>query len=495
MTKDIPKGAHIYFMGIAGTGMAAVAGLIQQSGYKVSGSDGAIYPPTSTMLAALKIPVATPYGPKNVDAAHPDLIVVANALSRGHEELEYALSKDIQYTSFPKLLGDLVLSNTTSIVVAGTHGKTTTTALLAFVLKELGHDPGFLIGGVPQNLPQAFAVGRGKIFIIEGDEYDTAFFDKGSKFLHYCPKFAILNNLEYDHADIFPDLAAIEAQFTKFIGLVPDSKNLIANVDDPGMRQLIERLGLKDRVTRVATRGIDQTCPDGILRAAAQPVAPGHEPLWNLIVRSRVFGTLELVTPLTGSHNAANVTQAIALLGRLKETGVVSDVSVPRLKEAIRKFTGVKRRLEWLANSGGVDIFEDFAHHPTAVGLVIDGFRASYAGRRILVAFEPKNATSRRNVFTREFANALGKADLVFIGKCPDDRRIAPESRMDTTTLARLIGEKAAAYNENEDLAKEIAMKARAGDAVIFMSAGSFSGVQYRLAELLKRRNEPKISP
>jgi UDP-N-acetylmuramate: L-alanyl-gamma-D-glutamyl-meso-diaminopimelate ligase len=344
-----------------------------------------------------------------------------------------------------------------------------------------------LIGGVPRDLASAFSLGNRKVFVIEGDEYDTAFFDKGSKFLHYHPRFAILNNLEFDHADIFKDLAAIEGQFTKFVGLVENHRNLVVNVDDPGMRSLVTRLGIIDQITSVSGLGQHNDASLVVQSAGAITTKAGSQSAnWQLRLKSEVFGSFDLETQLTGVHNASNIAHAIGLLGRLQQEELIGKISIPDLQAIVVRFRGVKRRLEHLNSWNNIDIYEDFAHHPTAVGLVLDGFRASHPGRRILAAFEPKNATSRRNVFTEHFAQSLGKADLVFIGKCPEDSRIAPDQRMDTGKLAKLIGERAIACAENDELGEKLAAAARPGDAIIFMSAGSFSGIQHRLITMIQ---------
>ncbi len=485
----IKSGSKVYFLGVAGTGMASVAGLAKAAGYQVSGVDKDLYPPMSTMLEELKIPVLTPYGAGNLDKVQPDLVVVANALSRGNEELEHMLNKGFPYTSFPQFLGDYFLEKRTSLVVSGTHGKTTTTSVLAHVLTELGEDPGFMIGGIPRNFTYSFNLGTGAVFVIEGDEYDTAFFDKGSKFLHYRPKHLILNNLEYDHADIFPNLEAIEAQFSKLISLVPHLKNVIANVDDAGILNLLKKLGLEKEVFTVSTLGRTADAKVRVLaKGPASMPAAGGKPQWQAEIACPDWGVIKLKTTLTGEHNIANIAQVLAALTTLSRDGVLKKHSVEEIVRAFATFKGVTRRLDHLASGGGVDVYEDFAHHPTAVRLVIEGFRKTNPGKRLLVAFDPRNATSRRNVFTDQFAQSLSLADKVFVGKCTVDQRIPEMQRMDTSVLQQRIGTHATSYDDNEILLSDITNEARAGDAVIFMSSGSFSGIQYRLAEVIRER-------
>lgn len=478
---------HVYFMGIAGTGMAAVAGLAKAAGFKVTGSDKEIYPPMSTMLEQLGIPVLTPYSATNLAQANPDLVIVANALSRGHEELESLLATDRPYTSFPKFLGDHFLKNRTSIVVAGTHGKTTTTSLMSHVLQELGESPSFMIGGIPRNFPYSFQLGTGPTFVIEGDEYDTAFFDKESKFLHYHPKHLILNNLEYDHADIFPNIEAIEKMFAKLISLTPQLSTIIANVDDPGISKLLKQLGIADQVFRVSTLGRTVDAPVRVVEAG--PLGPQATHLWQATIQTPTWNKLAIKTNLVGEHNTANIAQVIACLETLsKDQQLKSRPTASQIQQAFASFKGVARRLDLLARIGGVDIFEDFAHHPTAVKSVIHSVQKALPGRRVLVAFDPRNATSRRNVFTNEFAQSLRFADQVYIGKCTVDQRIPEHQRMDTKVLAEKIGQKAKSYEDNDVLLADVSSDAKTGDAIIFMSSGSFSGIQYRLADELNKK-------
>ncbi len=483
MTTQLQPGDAVYFMGIGGTGMAAVAGLAQEAGFKVTGSDANIYPPMSTMLEELGIHVYTPYSAENLAKANPKLVIVANALSRGHVELEALLSGSIKYTSFPAFLGENFLHKRASVVVTGTHGKTTTTSIMACVCRDLGWDPGYLIGGIPRDLPQGFSLGRGNIFAIEGDEYDTAFFDKDSKFLHYRPKYVILNNIEFDHADIFKDLAAIEAQFTKMLALVSDPSKIVANIDDPGVASLLTRLKLIDKVTTVATLGKSTNAKVKLLKLEAP--ASGKDDHWKITIQTADGQKREVMTQLAGPHNAANVCQVLACLELIQAAGDAPRVEFAQIAQAMQKFSGVKRRLDRLASVRNIDVFEDFAHHPTAVKAVLESMRTLYPNRRLIVAFEPKNATSRRNVFVKEFAKSLSVADRVFIGACPIDQRIPADQRMNTAEMAQLIGESAQAFGDNEDLLESLVAQAKPNDAIIFMSSSSFSGIQYRLGERL----------
>jgi UDP-N-acetylmuramate: L-alanyl-gamma-D-glutamyl-meso-diaminopimelate ligase len=479
------KEQTIYFLGIGGTGMASCAGLAKEAGYHVVGSDQNIYPPMSTMLEEIEVDVLTPYSKENIEKNPAKLYVIANALSRGNEELEYVLSKDLPYTSFPAMLGDLFLQHKTSVVVAGTHGKTTTTSLLAHVLKELGFDPGFLVGGIPKNFPRSYSLTSSDLFVIEGDEYDTAFFDKGSKFLHYHPKFVIFNNLEFDHADIFADLAAIESQFSKLLNLVPNPRHIIANVDDPGVTKLLGQMGLMGKVTKVSAAG-GRIGSDIILAEQASSIED-NTPIWRGKLRTKMWGEFNFATSLVGPHNMANIAQVI---GCVEQIALSKDKTVTSsaLANALLTFKGVARRLDFLGTHADIDVYEDFAHHPTAVKSVIQGFRKSFPSRKLLVAFEPRNATSRRNTFLGEYAEVLALADKVYIGECPLDKRIAEDQRMDTSLLCRKIGTKAHAFNQNQELLTKIVQDAKAGDTILYMSSGSFSGIQHQTVDRLKGR-------
>lgn len=479
----LKKGDEIYFMGIAGTGMAAVAGLMQEAGFKIKGSDQAVYPPMSTMLEELKIPVASPYSADNLKNFSSQMIVVANVLSRGHPEVEVMLKEKLPYTSFPQLVGDVFLKDRTSIVVTGTHGKTTTSSIMAHTLRELGEDPSYLIGGVPRNFTKSFHLAKGKSFVIEGDEYDTAFFDKESKFLHYKPKHILFNNIEFDHADIFKDLAAVEAMFEKLLKLAPNPSRIIANIDDLGVTKLLKQMGLFDKVTQVSGEG--KNLEADVIVTDLKANAKNHH--WNATIKTKAFGDIAIDTVMGGAHNMSNIAQVIATLSSMKKAGHLSkEISASQISQAISSFKGIKRRLDHLASVNGIEIYEDFAHHPTAVEAVINSFRKSHPTKRLVVAFEPRNATARRNVFSKQYAEKLSLADNVVIGKCSVDLRIPEAERMDINVIEKSIGKKAKSFKENEDLLDYLSENLHKNDAVIFMSSGSFSGIQYKLADRLQ---------
>ena len=477
------KSKDIYFMGIAGTGMAAVAGLLKEDGYKVRGSDQKIYPPMSTMLKDLQIPVQTPYHPDNIKAKKPDLVVIANSLSRGHAELEYTLDAGIPYTSFAQILGETFLSKQESIVVSGTHGKTTTSSLLSHALFELDADPSFFIGGIPQNFSRSFRLGNGDFFVLEGDEYDTAFFDKGSKFLHYRPKILILNNIEFDHADIFCNLEAIEQTFTKLIAKVANPGSILANIDNPGVKNLLTKLNLIDSVTKISCKGNDKSAYLGI----SPPRFCREKRLWTCTVFSKLWGSFQLQSSFGGFHNMENIAQVLGCLSLLAERGAI--ICKPHLiQKILTTFKSVKKRLSPLGKYHGVEVYEDFAHHPTAVKNVINSFRASHPSSRLIVAFEPRNATSRRNTFTEEYGQNFRLADIALLGACAVDQRIPDGKRMDTNLLAATIGKTARAFKDNEELMNWILSHTKAGDSVIFMSSGDFSNIPKKFCAALAKK-------
>jgi UDP-N-acetylmuramate: L-alanyl-gamma-D-glutamyl-meso-diaminopimelate ligase len=479
MTPGKGKPQKLYFMGIGGTGMAAVAGLCQSYGYEVLGSDGGIYPPMSDLLSELEILVMTPYDPKNLEKSNPDKVVVANCLSRGNPEVELMLTNKIPYTSFPALLEELFLKHMTSIVVTGTHGKTTTTALIAHMLRELEADPSFMIGGLPKNFPRSFHLGKSELFVIEGDEYDTAFFDKGPKFLHYRPDFLILNNLEYDHADIYESLEQIVEQFCLLVELVKNPRHIIANIDDANIVRVLQSTNLLDHVTKVSVSG--NKSADLYLKSYESKGS------WSFQLVVKDIGELSGTSPLMGMYNLSNIAHATAVVLRLRESGFLAGITDEAIMGAIASFAGVARRMDHLFEKDGIDIFEDFAHHPTAVKSVIESFRRSYPDKRLIIAFEPRGASQRRNTFLDEYAKTLALADRVLIGECPVDKRIDEGRRMDTRVLEAMIGNKAKAFSTNSELGSYLASTLTSGDAVVFMSSGSFSGVQHQIAKNLTK--------
>jgi UDP-N-acetylmuramate: L-alanyl-gamma-D-glutamyl-meso-diaminopimelate ligase len=439
-----PEVNSIHFIGICGTAMAAVAALCRERGYSVTGSDENVYPPMSTFLEARGIAIRNGYREAHLDH-RPDLICIGNAMKRGNPEVERVLDERLPYCSLPELVREFFLPGKHSIVIAGTHGKTTTTSLLAWVLESAGQSPSFLIGGLPENFQTGARLGRGPHFVLEGDEYDTAFFDKRSKFVHYRPDLVILNNIEFDHADIFPDLAAVKRAFRQLVAVVPRRGLIVANGDDPNVRDVVT--GAPARV-----RYFTKADADGF--------------------------TLSLA----GDHNrrnAAAVTLAAAELGLTRE----------QIQAGFQTFAGIKRRMEVRGEAGGVTVLDDFAHHPTAIVETIRAIRQKYPRRRVWALFEPRSNTTRRNVFQRELAESLAEADGVFIANVDRLHELAEADRLDPARVVAEIGQrgKPARYAAEADgIVTELLSQLRAGDVVVVMSNGKFDGIHDKLLARLR---------
>jgi UDP-N-acetylmuramate: L-alanyl-gamma-D-glutamyl-meso-diaminopimelate ligase len=484
--SQLPLGSTVYFLGIAGTGMASVAGLCQEAGFKVCGSDQAVYQPTAGQLEASGIPVFTPYHQSNLERVNPAVVVVGNAISRGNPELEYWINAGRPLISFPQLLGEYFLSRKTSMVITGTHGKTTTTALSAHVLSQLGEEPSWLIGGVPQDNRPSYHVGKGSVFVSEGDEYDTAFFDKGAKFLHYRPQVVLLNNLEHDHVDIYPDFASLLTMFGRLIDAThAQGGAIVANSDSPGVIQLLAAKGLpvEGSAERLLTVSAG-TGPrkNGITYGESRYQAA--EQRWCAPVFTERWGTLEITTKLPGQHNIANIAGMLACLSLLADRGQLKGGwGKSELLAAVESFPGVKKRCEFLGSFRGAPVYHDFAHHPTAVAKMIEIFANLHPDRRLVVAFDPKNASSRRNVFAPLYAEAFKRADVALIGACREELRIPADQRMNTQELARNIGPSAHAFQDNEGLLTWLRAHAEEGDVIVFLSCGDFSNIPQALIQ------------
>lgn len=478
MNQSLNRSQRIYFLGIGGTGMAAVAGLLKEDGYRITGSDKGVYPPMSEVLAAAGINVMTPYDAKHIAEAKPELVVVANSISRGHVELEAVLTAGIPVTSFPEILKQLYLEDANSIVVTGTHGKTTTTSLVSHLLTELGEKPGFLVGGLPKNFSRSFHLGDGRHFVIEGDEYDTVYYDKGPKFLHYCPDYLLIGNVEYDHADIYQSVEQIYQRFEEVIGLTLKRQGqVIGNVDDPGVQLVLKRQGIHPGSLFSVGHRSNQMNADFKFSAElinGQTVMTIHCPAF-------LDRPVTMRSPLLGRHNQFNTAMALAAVMKMGIDGSIRRPRVEELQTALSAFSGVRRRLDLLLE-GRIRIYEDFAHHPTAVDSIIDTVREHFPRNRLVIAFEPANASSRRNVFSPDYVKAFRKADLAYIGASVLDTRVPEKDRMDTGAIAAACGGNCRAFQTNEDLLQELRLQVRDGDIVVFMSSSSFSGIQHRLA-------------
>ena len=459
-----------YFIGIAGTGMAAVAGCCQARGYRVAGSDQAVYPPTSELLAELAIDYHQRFAGDNIARFAPDWVIVGNRIARDNPEVQYALANNLPLLSFPQLLAEQFLKDKTSVVIAGTHGKTTTTSLIAHILYQLGNDPSFLVGGLPLNFARNFRLGNGKIFCLEGDEYGSAFFDSQPKFLHYHPQYLILNAIELDHADIYQNLSAVREQFARLISQVNGPRRIIANIDCPNVAEL--------------TKGLDCVTVSPFQKKDAEVVVIDYPPRSNnLELQSSTFGRLSLPTVLRGDYNAANIAMTVALLSTLPHQQIAG------LSDAIASFRGVKKRLQLLFDVNGVVAYEDFAHHPTAVRLVLNNLRQIYPRRRLVAVFDFKSASSKRRVFFADYVTSLAIADQVLLREYQVDRRIPLAERLDPFALASEIGEKAKACLDDQMLEQTLVAELRHGDVVVFMSCASYARLPATIEQQLQSRN------
>jgi UDP-N-acetylmuramate: L-alanyl-gamma-D-glutamyl-meso-diaminopimelate ligase len=461
---------RVHFIGICGTAMATLAAMLKQRGFDVRGSDQNVYPPMSDFLTGRGITIHQGYRPENINA-DLDFVVVGNAISRGNAELEELLDKKIRYCSLPEAIRDQFLWGARSIVIAGTHGKTTTTSLTGWVLAHGGLDPSVLIGGIAENFDSSFRLGGGRDFVIEGDEYDSAFFDKTAKFLKYLPDVAVVNNVEFDHADIYADLDAIRVAFRRFVNLIP-RRGLLLLGDDAEARWLatsahcrVETFGLND--------GSDWQAHD------LKPRQDGMT--FSVRRKGSPIGTFEV--PLLGAYNVRNALAAIAV-------GAAAGLSPQTAAEGLKQFKGVRRRLQLRAQVDGVSVFDDFAHHPTAIAETLCGVRSAFPGQRIWAIFEPRSATSCRRVFQSDFARAFEAADEVVIAEVfrsnlPEQERLSSDQLV---TDLRKAGKKARYIPAVDDIVATVASEKREGDLVVVMSNGGFGGIHQKLVDALSAR-------
>jgi UDP-N-acetylmuramate: L-alanyl-gamma-D-glutamyl-meso-diaminopimelate ligase len=471
--RPAPPILRVHLSGIAGAAMAPLAGMFAESGYQVTGSDAGVYPPASTLLESLGIKWFDGFREENLQP-HPDLVVIANALPRGNLEIEYVLDQKIPYMSMPQAIEEFFLPGRESLVVSGTHGKTTTTSLLAWILHVAGRKPNFLIGGLAENFGKSYGLGGGEEFAIEGDEYDTAFFDKAPKFLHYHPDELIITSLEFDHADIYADLDAIELQFRRLVNLVPRRGRILAWVDANPLTAPVKRV-VQKAFCPVETYGLDGTT-DWVAGDIAT-VEDATE--FRILRRGAEMARVRL--PLAGRHNVLNATAAAALaLGR----GVQRDA----VEEALGTFRGVRRRLQIKGEAKGVLIVDDFAHHPTAIRATIEAARERWPGRRLWAAFEPRSNTMRRNTFEEPLAEALALADGVALGPVSRAKLLSDAERLSPERVAERIvaaGKKASAHESADAIAEYLAGAVGSGDVVLVMSNGSFDGLCEKLISRL----------
>jgi UDP-N-acetylmuramate: L-alanyl-gamma-D-glutamyl-meso-diaminopimelate ligase len=447
--------------------MASAAAAMQEKGVKVTGSDQNVYPPMSTFLAERKIEVISGYAEQNL-AHKPDLVVIGNAISRGNPEAEYVLDHKLPYCSLPELLKEFFIRGKRSLVVTGTHGKTTTTSLLTWVFEHNGLNPSYLIGGIPNNLGQGARFTDSEWFIIEGDEYDTAFFDKRSKFVHYLPEVALINNLEYDHADIFESLESIKTAFKYFIRLIPRNGLLLANGDDANLAPLLN-------VTHCPVKrfGLGEGNAVQAFNIRYGPTATEFE-----------IPSFKFHTNFVGEMNVRN---ALAVVACAKHCGLKNH----QIQAAFDTFKGIKRRMEIRGIAGGVTVVDDFGHHPTAIRETLRALRIKYPTQKVWAIFEPRTNTTRRNVFQAELASAFVDADAVVVAQIARLELLAPEERLDPARLMldlKALGKDAAYLPDVDAIVDHVGQGAQGGEIVVVFSNGGFGGIHGKLLERLGRR-------
>jgi UDP-N-acetylmuramate: L-alanyl-gamma-D-glutamyl-meso-diaminopimelate ligase len=469
---------HIHVVGIGGSAMAPLAGMLREHGFRVTGSDSGVYPPASTLLESLGISYFHTF-----DAAHlqptPDLVVVGNIIARGNPELEEVLDRKIPYRSMPEMLEEVFLPGKDSIVVSGTHGKTTTTAMLAWIFHVAGKRPNFLVGGVAENFGKSYGLGGGEEFILEGDEYETAIWDRGPKFFHYHPDDLIVTSLEYDHADIYPDFETYQLAFRRLVNLVPRRGRVViwGDTEDsgPALRRAAEKA-----FCPVETYGFGE----GNDWIASGLVVEGETTRFKAANRGKVFGEFALTA--TGRHNVLNAMAALIVAhGR--------GIGVEEIAKALATFRSVKRRMDVKGEIGGVLVVDDFAHHPTAVKATIEAARGRWPGRRLWAILEPRSNSMRRKVFQDALPKALALGDRVVLGEVFRAQQLGDENRLDPESVAesvRALGKDARVFRSSEAIAEHVGREAKPGDLLLIMSNGSFDGLCDKLLKKLQETGQ-----
>ncbi len=468
---------HYHLIGICGTAMASLAGMLKARGHFVTGSDENVYPPMSTMLESIGIQIMRAYDGANLNPT-PDCVVVGNAIPRGNPEVEETLNRRLVYQSLPEVLQDEFIRGRRSLVVAGTHGKTTTTSLAAWVIDQAGLDPSFLVGGVVQNFGVSFRVTDSDYFIIEGDEYDTAYFDKGPKFMHYLPEIAIVNNIEFDHADIYKDLDAVKLAFRRLMNLVPGNGKLIVGWDSAPVREVVASFGAK-LFTQLETFG---TCDDAKWQARDIHFGGG---LTKFTVWREGSEWAQFSTPLIGDFNVRN---CLAVIAAADAWGV----SLAAIADALATFKSVRRRCEVRGEINGITVIDDFAHHPTAVRETLAALRTKYPTERLIAVFEPRSRTSCHATFQNTYIEAFAPADLVIVSGVYDAGRAAEMGGvLDIEKLIEDIGTRnkpAQAITAVDEIVAKLSEELRSGDVVAIMSNGGFGGIHEKLLAALRAR-------
>ncbi|MFC1831140.1 UDP-N-acetylmuramate:L-alanyl-gamma-D-glutamyl-meso-diaminopimelate ligase [Thermodesulfobacteriota bacterium] len=461
----------IHILGICGTAMAALAGMLKESGYAVSGSDANVYPPMSDFLKQIDVTVFSGYKPENL---HPpaDLVIVGNVISKPNPEAQELARLRLPYLSMPQAIGNFYISGKRSLVVTGTHGKTTTSSMLAAALFSAGGDPGFMIGGILHQFESNYRIAKGACFVTEGDEYDTAFFDKESKFFHYRPDIAIITSLEFDHADIFDDLEQIKRSFKKFVGLLPQTGLIIAHTEDANVAEVVDGAPCP-----VESYGLTEHSD---WRIFDPQFSPGRS-TFEISYRSKPYSTLSIGQ--SGYYNCLNSTAVAAVLHHLGyEKQIIAD--------GLGGFKGVKRRQEIRGEVNNITIIDDFAHHPTAVGETLKGLKKAYPSHRLIAVFEPRTNTSRRSIFQQKYVASFADADLSIIREVGSDKPVDGDDRFSSVRLAedlRKRGLSAWAFADTDQIIAHISGIAQPGDIIAVLSNGGFDNIHERLLETLKK--------
>ncbi len=481
--NQLKNGDHVHLMGVCGTAMASLAGLLQDRGYKVTGSDSNPYPPMSTQLEKLGILILKGYKASNLNP-RPQFVIVGNVISANNEEAIELMRLEIPYTSLPKAMGEFIIENRESVVVSGTHGKTTTTSLMAWVAEQQGVKPGFLIGGIPKNFTQSFQNPEGNYFIIEGDEYDTAFFDKVPKFVHYRPKHVIFTSCEFDHADIYADLAAVKKSFSTLMHLIPSNGTLVFCAEEENVVELAAQSSVGNKISYGIEKGDYRARILSMTESGTrfELIKSGQAKSQTAATASKSGDVIEM--NLGSRYNVLNTLAAIAMSDALGFSFAIT-------KAALSTFEGVKRRQEVLGEPGGVLVIEDFAHHPTAVRETVRGIQAKYSGRKFFSVFEPRSATSRRKVFQQEYVEAFTGAHDVLIARAFDQSKIQETDRFSSDELVadlKARGTAACAFDNADEIVQELVLRSRRGDGVLIMSNGGFDGIYQKLITALEAR-------
>lgn len=467
---NLKPGSHIHLMGICGTAMASLAGLLKDRGFKITGSDLNPYPPMSTQLESLGINIMKGYKAENLHPT-PDFVIVGNVISASNEEAQELVKLGVPYTSLPKAMGEFIIGDRESVVISGTHGKTTTTSMMSWVAENAGVKPGFLIGGIPKNFSQSFKNPEGNFFVIEGDEYDTAFFDKVPKFVHYKPKHVILTSVEFDHADIYKDLQAVKDSFARLMTLIPENGTLLACAEDANVMELRQLAKCKNSFTY----GFDANADFRAKVLFQNEKGLGFE----VHHKGEILGPYSM--QITGDYNILNATAVVAMSKCL-------GFSENRIQIAMESFEGVKRRQEILGEPNGILVIEDFAHHPTAVRETVKGIQKKYPGRKVFSVFEPRSATSRRKVFQKDYVEAFKGSHEVLLARAFDQSKIDEENRFSSHELVsdlKTSGVTAEDFESADQIVSALKSRAKRGDVILIMSNGGFDGIYGKLMSAL----------